>query len=650
MKRNTRKKYGAVLCAVFLALILCACDPFGGYRKQLEQGRQQIERGQYEAAVTSYSMAAERNPRRADAYEGRGNAYAALADNAKAYSTERNGYRRAALLDYKKAVELDDSPQRRATLVNYYLLLGDEAFLSAQDESALTNAYSYEIADSYYQSALELDRSNGAAYGRMVALLLAQDKSEQAEKLLQQATLFASEPALKRQLEALREQIDEREEQSRQAEALNVLRSVPYYGDPNHCRMSAAQAVACAKLLSDGMKGKFYGFSGYGKPLYDKPVYWDEPYPVIGYGSYETDRGGAILADLAGDGTPYLCLFSTLAENNSFEIYGWRDEEMKLSAGEESWGGQQNGALTELADGSVVLVETMTTANNTRSGQTFRFREGGAIVTESWYEVREDGERVVRVTRDGVQLTYPRDQWDGGVDGVAPEYREMSYPALEDVIAGACPLREMVRVLNAWAQAVSAGAAETVEPPPEYSERHRMATAMLHQLFVLDHLGIDADTRLCYVRLTDCDGDGMDELIAAFSGAYRAENGAECQFALYQWRDGALMEIPGGNQFHELWLARRRNTSSRGVLGLEINGTFTRSAYTFLDGSEEFQADAVAQKYAIVKHGQAAGIAESEYATLAGQYETIERLVDFRQLSAERNYERVVSSLYNIRS
>ena len=58
MKRNTRKKYGAVLCAVFLALILCACDPFGGYRKQLEQGRQQIERGQYEAAVTSYSMAA----------------------------------------------------------------------------------------------------------------------------------------------------------------------------------------------------------------------------------------------------------------------------------------------------------------------------------------------------------------------------------------------------------------------------------------------------------------------------------------------------------------------------------------------------------------------------------------------------------------
>ena len=85
------------------------------------------------------------------------------------------------------------------------------------------------------------------------------------------------------------------------------------------------------------------------------------------------------------------------------------------------------------------------------------------------------------------------------------------------------------------------------------------------------------------------------------------------------------------------------------MLGLEIRGTLTRSAYTFLDGSEEFQADSVAQKYEVIKNGQSAGIAESEYAVLSGQYETVERLVDFRQLNTDRNYERVVTSLYNVR-
>ena len=650
MNNTTGKKLCAALCAVLLSATLCACDPFGAYRKQLEQGRAQMQRGQYEAAVSAYTIAAEKNPRRADAYSGRADAYAALADNAKLYSTERSSYRRAALLDYKKAVELDNGELRRDALLNYYLRLGDEALAAAQDAAALTDAYSYDIAAGYYQSAMELDRANAAPYGRMVALLLAQDKTEDAAALLQRAMVLSNDPSLQRQLEALNGQIEEREENARRADALRVLRSVPYYGDPERCRMSAGQAVACAKLISDGLKGKFYGYTGYGKPLYDKPVYWDEPYPVVGYGSYETDRGGAILADLSGNGVPYLCLFSTLTDGNSFEIYGWLNGEMKLTAGEESWGGQQNGALTELADGSVVLVETVSMGGAAYSGQTFRFRDGAAMVTESWYEAREDGERVVRVSRDGVTLTYPRDQWEGGADGVAPERREASYPPLADVIAGACPLRDMISYLDAWAQAVSAGEAESVAPPPEYPVVHRMATAMLHQLFVLDHLAIDDGTRLCYVRLADCNGDGMDELIAAFSGAYRTADGFDCQFAIYQWRDGVLTEIPGGNRFNELWLARRKNTTSRGVLGLEVNGTLTRYAYTFLDGAEEFQADAVARKYAVIKNGQSAGIAESEYAALAGQYDTIERLVDFGQTGTDRNYERVVSSLYNMRS
>ena len=650
MNNTTRKKRYAALWGVLLSALLCACGPFGGaYRKQLEQGRLQLERGQYEAAAASYSGAVERNARGADAYEGRGNAYAALADRAKAYSPEQNSYRRAALLDYKKACELDDSAQRKQTLINYYLRLGDEALRAVQDESAPTQAYGYEIANSYYQAALELNRLNGAAYGKIVALLLAQDKSDEASEFLEKGFAVTSDPALTRELEALRAQIAEREEQARRADALRILQSMPYYGNPDECRMSAAQAAACAKLLSDGINGKFYGFSGYGKPLYNKTVCWDEPYPVLGYGSYETDRAKVILADLAGNGVPYLCLFSTLVENNSFEIYGWVDGAMKLAAGEESWGGHQDGTLIEVLDGTVALVETVTTANNTHSGQTFRFREGGAIVTESWYEARENGQAVVRVTRDGAQLTYERGEWDNRPATVSPEERELPYTSFADVLLGACPLRDMVSALNAWAGIVSNGTVETGETPPEHSERHRVAAAMLHKLFVLDHLSLDTDTRLCYVRLVDFNGDGLDELLAAFSGAYQSESGTNCQFALYEWKDGALVEHPGGNRLNELRLARQKNSSNKGVLGIENRGTLTRYAYTFLNGAEEFQADNVKRIYEVIKNGQPAGIAESEFTVLQGQYETLERVVDFSQLSEDRNYERVVTTLYNMR-
>ncbi|MBR4544971.1 MAG: tetratricopeptide repeat protein [Oscillibacter sp.] len=642
-----RKRQYCILWAALLCVLLCACGD--GYRKQLEQGRLQIARGQFEAAVATYSDVIDKTSRNADAYEGRGNAYAALADRAKSYGTEQNSYRRAALMDYKKACELDGGAEYTRTLVNYYLRLGDEALSATQDDAALTHAYSYEIADSYYRAAIDLDSTSGAAYSKMVALLLAEGKSGEAAALLEKALAVAREPAFVRELEALSAQIAQQDEQARRADALRLLRSVPYYGDPEACRMSAAQAVACAKLLSDGVRGKFYGFSGYGKPLYDKPVFWDEPYPVLGYGSYETDRGRVMLADLAGDGVPYLCLFSTMTENNSFEIYGWVDGQMKLAAGEESWGGQQNGTLTELPDGSVVLVEAVTMSGRTHSGQTFRFRDGGAFVAESWYEARENGEAVVRVTRDNTQLTYPRGQWEP-VSGVSPENREAPYTSFADTLPGACPLRDMVSYLNDWAAAVSDGAAEYVEVPPEHTERHRMATAMLRQLFALDHASMDANTRLCYVRLFDCNGDGADELFAAFSGAYHAQNGAECQFVLYEWRDGELREHPGGTRFNELYLARRRADNARGVLGTETRGMLTRYGYTFLNGTEEFQADSTKNQYEVLKGGQAAAIAESEYVVLKGQYETLERLVDFRQLSEDRNYERVVTSLYNMRS
>ena len=644
MKNRTRSAAGAVLCGLLLSLTLCAC---GGYGEQIEQGRMQFERGQYEAAITTYTAAVQRASRRADAYEGRADAYAALADRAKTYGGDQTAYRRAALTDYKKACELDNSPQRLRALTDYYLHLGDEALAAAGDEDA--PAYGYEIANSYYQAALDLDRLNAAAYGKMVALLLLQDRRDEAAELLRKAFALTNDPALTQQLEAFNEQVEDKEAEARRTDALRILRTAPYYGNPEKCRMSAEQAEACASLISDGIRGKFYGFGGYGKPLYDRPVYWDEPYPVIGYGSYETNRAAAVLADLAGNGVPYLCLFGTLTENNSFEIYGWKDGEMKLAAGEESWGGHQNGAFIELSDGSVALVETVTTPNDTHSGQTFRFRDGGAVVTESWYEAREGGETVVRVTRDGSQSTYPRGEWKTP-SGVSAEAREFSYPPLSDVISGACSLRDMITYLNEWAAVISGGTASLTEVPAPHSDRHRMATAMLHRLFVLDHLSIDADTRLCYVRLADCNGDGVDELIAAFSGTYRSESGAACQFAIYEWKDGELLEHPGGAGVNELRLARDKKNGVKGVVGIETRGTLTRYAYTFLDGSEEFQADATENRYEVIKGGQAAAIAESEYAVLSGRYEALERLLDFAQPNGDRNYEKVVASLYNMRN
>ena len=50
-------------------------------------------------------------------------------------------------------------------------------------------------------------------------------------------------------------------------DSLEVLREIPYYGDPDQCAMTAEQALAYARLLADGLAGT----GGMGGTVSDRP-------------------------------------------------------------------------------------------------------------------------------------------------------------------------------------------------------------------------------------------------------------------------------------------------------------------------------------------------------------------------------------------
>lgn len=101
------------ICAIstLFILLLTACAHQPTWQEQYDLGMRYLSEGNYEEAVIAFTAAIEIDPKRAEAYVGRGNAYIGCGE------TEEN--LTAAQTDFEKAIKLDE------TIVEAYLGLAD---------------------------------------------------------------------------------------------------------------------------------------------------------------------------------------------------------------------------------------------------------------------------------------------------------------------------------------------------------------------------------------------------------------------------------------------------------------------------------------------------------------------------------------------
>ncbi len=310
----------------------------------------------------------------------------------------------------------------------------------------------HEMAESCYISALEIDIASVETRLQFASFLESRERLEEAIKILEDGLPYSNDAALSERAEEIKLNIRRLEEEARRVSATRILAAAPYYGDYHQCHMTSETALAYAKLISDGLTGKFKGFSGYGQPLYDYPVYWDEAYPVIGYGSYETNRALAFLGDFGADGQPCLIIISALVSYGSFEIYGRTDEnQVALLTGEESYGSSRPGRLIEREDGTVILEKILVNRDDFQSGETWRFNNGAGEASQVWEEVWDAESGMISVTRNGTMMEYTREQWEARRNSEESASNQRGWAALSHIISKACPLRDMMRYLNAYA-------------------------------------------------------------------------------------------------------------------------------------------------------------------------------------------------------
>ena len=97
------KRTMGILLALVLTVTLCACGKKSGtgWQEQYDLGVRYLSEGNYEEAVIAFTAAIEIDPKRVDAYIGRGDAY--LGQGAA------DEYLTAAFTDFETALSLDDT-------------------------------------------------------------------------------------------------------------------------------------------------------------------------------------------------------------------------------------------------------------------------------------------------------------------------------------------------------------------------------------------------------------------------------------------------------------------------------------------------------------------------------------------------------------
>lgn len=396
-----------------------------------------------------------------------------------------------------------------------------------------------------YEEAIRLDESDPRAYQELAKVHIAAGERDSAMDVLTRGAEKTGDGALIEMMDAL----------DAESRALNVLRTIPYYGDIESCAMTAGQAHAYAQLIADGLSGKFEGFSGYGAPMQKGNVYWDMPYAVEGYSVYDTDRAHVILGDFAADGNPYLYVLSSLVSDGSYEVFGWDGVTAQRAYGAECWMGRESSALgADYETGKVSAYVSGSMGAASHSGETYTFEKGDAYVSYTWEETLDYQTELWHVIENGVDTVYTQEEFEALLNEantgyVVPTWMP-DYTPLNEVAASPATLREMLAALNEYASILSGGEIAPVAVP----ELTPMAKAMREAINSYEKGSITNAV------LQDMNGDGVQELVVA----YRSE-WACCD--VYVWKNGALSKTEldkAGTSY--IALIRNGGTGEYGVL------------------------------------------------------------------------------------
>lgn len=356
-----------------------------------------------------------------------------------------------------------------------------------------------------------------------------------------------------------------------EAGGAEVLRAIPYLGDPDKCAMTAEQALAYAQLMADGIAGTAALPESLADIIQSDTALWDTSFPVWGYtGEYQTDRANAILGDFAGDGQPYLCVLSSGHPECGFDLYYSDGGAARFVYGAETYGGRLYTTFGLDEDGKLTIDSGGPDGAASYYSERFVLQGGEARSQHSRYQAYDYDTGLMQVTEDGVDSFYTLEEWEDGVSVL--DWGELPAAPYTPI-----PLRKMIEHLNAYAAALGSDRAVTAE---ERSEESQMALAMLGALEA-EAGAVEYDWMSGDARLVDLDKDATPELVT-FDGT---------QARLHRWQDGQLQSqeigwVVGG--WVEWWLCRDTDT---GELGIEYRcnggGDFTGGGSTFFYGARE---------------------------------------------------------------
>ena len=142
------KRVLSLILALTLTLALAACGGKGGWQEQYDLGQKYLTEGNYEEAILAFTAAIDIDPKRAEGYLGRAEAYEGLAGTQE--GQEREDTFLLAAEDYVRAMELGAS----------------EAEFGERAADAFFQAGAYEKAAPYYEKILETT-GDGSGLGRI---------------------------------------------------------------------------------------------------------------------------------------------------------------------------------------------------------------------------------------------------------------------------------------------------------------------------------------------------------------------------------------------------------------------------------------------------------------------------------------------------
>ena len=251
----------------------------------------------------------------------------------------------------------------------------------------------------------------------------------------------------------------------------SAIGAMPYYGDTANCKMTAEQATAYAQLIADGLAGDFSFRGGYNKDDVDI-LTWGQPFQAynIDMGKkVEVNRFNVMLTDFAGDGVPYLYIYSSTNED-SYEIYGWTDNIVDLVVEadtrprgsvyyiyeDENDYGKIKLTFEEfwsMSGETIFSFDTYSFANGATEIEAFR-RTEELQGDNSWHIIENDVEIEVYTDDEYYAMREVREQ-------EKTQNHTLPYTCFYDMTP--CTLEEMVNYLNAYASAMSDGQSVPVE-------------------------------------------------------------------------------------------------------------------------------------------------------------------------------------------